>query len=53
MKGYFRANITGNHKFKFMSKPLIAKIYLSNVANNTLDSNLQEILNASDYSTYG
>lgn len=40
MKGYFRANITGNHKFKFMSKPLYAKVYLSNVANNTLDSNL-------------
>jgi hypothetical protein len=40
MKGYIRANITGNHVFKFMSVPLYAKIYLSNVANNTLDSNL-------------
>jgi len=41
MKGYFRANITGNHIFKFMSKPLFSTIYLSNVANSSLDSNLQ------------
>jgi hypothetical protein len=39
-RGYFKANITGKHIFKMVSRPEVATIYLSNVADSALDSDL-------------
>lgn len=51
-KGYFKANLTGKHIFKMVSRPETAEVYLSNVADSALDSNLQKIMNMSSYNQH-
>lgn len=48
-RGYFKANVTGKHIFKMASQPETATIFLSNVADSVLDSDLQEIMKSYNY----
>jgi len=49
-RGYFKANVTGKHIFKMVSRPEVANIYLSNVADSASDSDLQKIMSADNHS---
>ena len=44
MTGLFRANRTGNHVFKLNCRPCQIKLLVSNVANSTVETNLQKLV---------